>query len=161
MTERIFEGREAYDNINILYEDKGYYLWGLMLRTYRLIYKARTKEIFQRYRITGAESAALFAIKLIGANATPSQISRFLLRTPHSIGSLLERMDREGFVKRVKDMKRKNLVRVTLTEKGNQVYEEASRRESIHKILSVLSDEEQQQLTKCLTKLQMRAMGDI
>ena len=161
MSERTFEEKEKYENIHVLYEDQNYYLWWLITRTYRLIYKARAEEIYQRYRITGAESAAIFAIKLIGENATPSRISRFLLRTPHSIGSLLERMDREGFVKRVKDMKRKNLVRVTLTEKGNRVYEETARRESIHKILSVLSAEEHQQLTNCLTKLQMRAMGDI
>lgn len=161
MTQQIFGGRDKYENIELLNGDRGYLLWWLITRTYRLIYKARTREVFQHHRLTGAESAALFAIKLIGEKATPSQISRFLLRTPHSIGSLLERMEKEGYVKRVKDLKRKNLVRVSLTEKGKRVYDEASRRESIHNILSVLSDEEQEQMMNCLTKLQKRVQGEM
>jgi MarR family transcriptional regulator, organic hydroperoxide resistance regulator len=161
MKARIPASKDKYENIGLLHDDKDYNLWWLITRTYRLINKARTKEVFQTYRLTGAESAALFAIKLIGNDATPSRISRFLLRTPHSIGSLLERMAKEGFVKRVKDMKRKNLVRVTLTEKGNQVYEQAANRQSIHKIMSVLTDEERRLLFDCLTKLQKSAQGQI
>ena len=104
------------------------------------MYKARTRELFQ-YGITPAEAAVLVIVQAIGEKATPAEISRWLFREPHSISGLLARMEKQGLVRKVKDLDRKNLVRVVITEKGQQAYQQSTKRESIHRIMSSLSEE--------------------
>ncbi len=84
-----------------------------------------------RYGITHIEEGILFAIQAIGNKATPSEISRWLLRKPHSIFDVLRRMERKGLIINVKDLDRKNLVRVGMTEKGWQIYSQVKQREAI------------------------------
>jgi len=47
-------------------------------------------------------------------------------------------------VKIVKDLDRKNMIRVALTEKGREAIHNARKMESIHKIMSSLTKEEHQ-----------------
>ena len=70
-------------------------------------------------------------------------------------------MERKGLVRKVKDLRRKNLVRVVLTEKGHKAYKRAIKRELVHRVLSVLSEEEHQQLRACLQKLRDKAFEEI
>jgi len=48
-------------------------------------------------------------------------------------------MARRGLVKKVKDLDRKNLVRVVMTEKGKKTYELSTKRGPIHRIMSTLN----------------------
>jgi len=59
-----------------------------------------------------------------------------------------------GLVKKNEDSKRKNPVRLSLMDKGLQVYRQRVKRESINWIFSVLPEEEQKQLRLLLEKLQ-------
>ena len=140
--------------------DKDYSLWWLVLHTRRAMYRAREKELF-KHGITPEESAVLFSVHTIGQAVSPAEISRWLLREPHSTSGLLDRMQKKGLIRKVKDLNRKNLIRVAVTEKGQQAYQHSLDRESIHNILSGLSDEEQQQLRSCLMKLRGRALAEI
>jgi len=70
-------------------------------------------------------------------------------------------MEREGLVRKVKDLDRKNLVRVAITEKGHQVYRQSTKIESIRKVLSSLSKEEQQQLMSYLETLRDKALEEL
>jgi len=123
------------------------------------MYRARTKELFQ-YGITPEEAAVLFATQAIGNKANPAGISRFLLREPHSISELIIRMEKKGLVRKVKDLKQKNQVRVAITEKGQQSYEQVSKRESIHRIMSSLNDSECEHLAVCLQSLLDKALDE-
>jgi DNA-binding MarR family transcriptional regulator len=62
-------------------------------------------------------------------------------------------MEKGGFVRRVKIPGRKNYVIIELTEKGLEGYQQACERESIHQILSCLSDEERQELRLVFRKI--------
>ncbi len=65
-------------------------------------------------------------------------------------------------MKKVNDLKRKNIVRVYLTDKGRQIYDEAKKRESILDILSGLSEKDSQQLASSLKEIRdeaIRALG--
>jgi DNA-binding MarR family transcriptional regulator len=124
------------------------------------MYKARAKELFQ-YGITPEEAAVLFIVHAIGRRATPAEISRWLLREPHSTSGLINRMEKEGLVRKVKDLERKNMVRVAITKKGRQLHNQSSKRESIHRIMSSLAGDECQQMWECLYKLRDRAFEEI
>ncbi len=140
-------------------QDQHYQLWWLIRHTRVAMYKARAKELF-RAGITAEDVAALFAIHAIGDEATPAQISRFIMREAHSVSGLIDRMEKRGLVTRTKDLERKNMVRVAITEKGWQAHEKASERESIHRIMSSISDSDCEHLTECLRPLLNKALEE-
>jgi len=140
--------------------DQDYKLWVLLDQAEHAVSKAREKEL-SHYSITTVQAAVLFIIQAIGNEATPAEISRWLFRKSHSVSGLLSRMEKEGLVRKVKDLDRKNMVRVTLTEKGQQIYRQSNKRRFIRKIMSCLSEEEHQQLTSCLERLRNKAFKEL
>ena len=145
---------------NLSSGDQDYNLWVLLGQAAQAAFKARERELNQ-YGISAMQAAALFVIQAIGDQATPAKISRWLFRESHTISGLLDRMEREGLVKRVKDLDRKNLVRVVMTEKGQQAYRESTKGQSIHKLMSSLSEKERQELRSCLERLRNKALEDL
>jgi DNA-binding MarR family transcriptional regulator len=140
--------------------DEDFKLWGLLGQTADVALRARWKEL-NRYGISPIEAGVLWVIQAIGEKATPAEITRWLLREPHTVSELLSRMEKEGLVTKTKDLERKNLVRVSITEKGRQAYKQSTKRKSIHKLLSVLSEEERQQMMASLEKLRKRALKEL
>ena len=140
--------------------DEDYKLWVLLSQAADTTLRARQKEL-DRYGISTAEAAVLFAVQAIGDRATPAEITRWLLREPHTVTELLNRMERGGLVTKAKDLERKNLVRVSITEKGRQAYKQSTKRKSIRKVMSVLSREERQQLGSYLERLRNKALGEL
>ena len=131
-------------------------LWALLAQTTDLIRTIRQKELDQ-YDISPMHIAVLFVIQAIGSKATPSEIAQWIFRQPHSVSELISRMEERGLVKKVKDLKRKNQVRVTITEKGREAYQLAKRK-SIQRIMSSLSEEQLQQLRSSLEILRAKAL---
>jgi len=145
-------------NMNsLLSTDKDYNLWVLLRQTRDAMSKARESEL-EKYGISSIQAAVLFTIQAIGQDATPAEISRRLMREPHSVSGLLNRMQKQGLIKRVKDLPKRNMVRVVMTEKGEEAYRQSTRRLSMHDTISVLTDEERNQLWNHLEKLRDRAM---
>ena len=140
-------------------EDKGYQLWVLLAQAREAMYKARQHEL-RRYNLSPRQSAVLFIIRAIGDKVTPAKISRWLLREPHSVSEIINRMEKQGLVKKVRDLDRKNLVRIELTEKGSEVYNQVIKRDSIHTIMSALSDEERRQFSSTLKTIRDRALKE-
>jgi DNA-binding MarR family transcriptional regulator len=142
------------------YSDEDHDLWMLLTHTRYAIYRSREKEL-QRFGVSPEQVGVLFMVQALNNRATPSEISRYILRQPHTVSALIERMVEKGFVKKAHDLDRKNLVRISLTEKGQQVYERSTKRGPIHRIMSVLSEEERTQLRGLLGKLHSQARKEI
>ena len=134
-----------------------YNLWVLLHQAKDAVFKAREKELSQ-YGISAMEAAALFIIQAIGDKATPAEISRWIFREHHTVTALLSRMEKKGLITKVKDLDRKNLWRVSLTEKGQDAYRQSLNRESIHAAMSPLSENERQQLGSYLRKVRDQAL---
>ena len=152
--------RKQAENNRLYDTDKGYYIVALLSQARHAMFKIRQKEL-SRYNIRPRQASVLIATQAIGDKATPAQISRWLFLEPHSTSGLLIRMEKKGLVKKVKDLHRKNLVRVVLTKKGHEAYERATKRELVHWVLSALSEEEHQQLRTCLQKLRDKAFKEL
>jgi len=140
--------------------DEYYALWWLLLQARRSAYTLREKEV-NRYGLTPENVAVLFAIQAIGPEATPAEISRWILRKPNSTSGLLNRMERNGLITKSKDLRKKHMVRVVITEKGRLAYEKSARRESIRYLFGGLSEEERQQGKAFLLKLRDRATEEL
>jgi DNA-binding MarR family transcriptional regulator len=133
------------------------YLWTMLHQARDAIFRLREKEL-RKIGISTAIAEVMFTIESIGSEATPTEISRHLLREFHSVSSILSRMEGKGLVKKLNDLKRKNIVRVYFTDKGRQVYNEARKRESILNILSCLSEKDGQQLASSLREIRDEAI---
>lgn len=140
--------------------DEDYKLWVLLLRVRDAGFKARKRELAQ-YGISPIKSAVLFAIKDAGLSATPGEIARRIFRAPHSISEILARMEAEGLVEKRKDPAGANRINVFLTTKGEQAYRDSARRDSVHRMLSVLSKGQREQLRSCLMTLWDSALKEL
>jgi DNA-binding MarR family transcriptional regulator len=135
-------------------------LWVLLGQTRDIIRKAIRKEL-EQFNITFRQAGVLMVVQASAGEITPAEISRQLFREPHTISAVLKRMEKQGLLTRNKDLVKKNLIRVALTEEGGKLCSKTSRRKSIHNIFSYLSEGEVKQLGSCLEKLKRRGMKEI
>jgi len=142
----------AFPSVN-----RDFKLWVLLHQVRDAVHKASDKEL-RRLGLSPMEAALIFAVNAIGDRATPAEISRWLFRESHSVSGLLDRMEKKGLVRRSKDLEKRNLVRISLTEKAKQFYNTYAEMKVVESVLSVLSDEERQQLAKTLEELRDRAL---
>lgn len=146
-------------------EDSHYFLWVLLARTRDAVYRARQKDLSES-GLTAEQSFVLNTIQRfvdqgMADKITPAELSRQMFRESQSVSELLHRMEGQGLVARVKDLHRKNMVRVELTEKGRAQFEAAMSAEVIGRIMSRLSPEQGQQLVTCLKIVRAAALDEL
>jgi MarR family multiple antibiotic resistance transcriptional regulator len=135
-------------------------LYHLFAHARYLTFRAREKEL-QRYHLSPEQSQLLAVAQALNNKATPSEIARYMIREPHSVSSLVNRMVEKGLVKKVQDLDKKNLVRVALTKKGQEAYELTTKRGPIHRILGALNERERKTFTASLEKIIEKARGEL
>jgi len=142
---------------NAVCTERNHALLTLLDQACHMALETRERELV-RWGIAGVQAAVLFAIKAIGDKATPAEISRWTLRESQSTSAILDRMEKAWLVVKVKDLERKNMVRIAMTEKGERAYRESMKRESSQKLLSPLSEAERQQLRSSLERVRNRGL---
>ena len=122
--------------------------WNRMVTIMLIWERARNLEL-AKIGINMVQAEVLHCVKTARDPLTPMKLSRMMQRQPHTISALVHRMEAQGLLTTKKDMKRKNLVRLSLTRKG----EEALKRWSI---ATVVPD-----ALSCLTKTEREALDAI
>ena len=141
-------------------EDEDQDLWLLLTHTRYAIFRAREKEL-QRYGVSPEQVGLLFVVQALGNKTTPAALARHIIRQPHTVSALVDRMARRGLVKKVKDLDRKNLVRVVMTEKGKKTYDLSTKRGPIHRIFNTMDAKEKKAFRGHLEKLLATARKEI
>ncbi|OGO04760.1 MAG: hypothetical protein A2Y91_03130 [Chloroflexi bacterium RBG_13_54_8] len=132
-------------------------LWAALFQASHAIQRARDQEL-AGIGISVIQSAVLWVVKGVDPPATPAKISKWLMRKPNSISGLLDRMEKQDLIRRLKD-KRRNRTIVELTEKGNRIRKESvTDMKVLHDIASVLSEEELERTTEALVALRAKAI---
>ncbi len=136
--------------------DDNFELWVLLDQTEEVISRARDLELDQ-YKLTQIQAKVLFMLTNQDNNGgmTLAEISKWLLREPHSVLSLINRMEKIGLVRRVKGPG-DNKMRILLTDKARELYSQTTRR-AISMIFSALSQEDKKQFQSYLKKLRNKA----
>ena len=145
------------DNI---FDDKDYMLWRLFTQTRNAMMKARQKEL-AKYNLTARQAGALLISHATNGNVTPYQMAQWKVLERHSISELLDRMVKQGLIKKVSNLDNRKSIRVELTEKGREALQGAARCESFHKIMSFISAEQRQQFEAILKILRDVALTEI
>jgi len=138
-----------------------YEIWVLLHQTRDAIATARENEL-KETGISMIQAAVLFIVNAIPGPATPNEIARWIFRTPQTVHVVLKQMEKQGLVRRRKNLKRKNLVHISLTKKGEKALAESQEKLGvIGEILSCLPKEERSQFYTSLGKLRASAFTKI
>jgi len=116
--------------------DERFGLWLQLVRTTDVIHRVRNDEL-----VAGGLD----------------EISRHLFRRSHGVSTIISRMENKGLVKKAKDLDRRNMVRVEMTEMGQKACDYAAKVLSIQRIMSALSEDERDELRILLNRLSDRA----
>jgi DNA-binding MarR family transcriptional regulator len=100
-------------------------LWYMSHRT-RALFKMCEDQIFGEYNLTMEQYSVLAAIKHIGGTARPTDIARWLGRSPNSISMIVDRMMKAGLIRRGRDRRDRRVVNVSITSKGERALKPAT-----------------------------------
>lgn len=133
-------------------------VWGLLMQARAAAYKVR-KIHLSRIGVTPEQAGILYLIHQNRDIAlTPAMISRSYLREPNTTTVALKRMEKNGLVKLEKNLERRNMIHVSLTEKGEEIRKKALTLEETDKIFEVLSEEELRTIRDALLKVRDRSV---
>jgi len=116
--------------------------------------KQRGREILTNYPITPPQFVALQWL-LEEGDLTVGELSSKMYLACSTTTDLIDRMERNGLVNRVRDEHDRRVVRIHLLEKGERIIEEVieKRQRDLARVLENFSDEEIVFLERCLRKL--------
>ena len=135
-------------------------IWGLIRTLGHLMERVRDRELAP-VDLTVQQAGILRHVEAMGDAATPSALARQMFREPTSVSALLNRMQRQGLVKRVKNLKKRNQVRIKLTEKGQRALQVALERQSARKIMARLSPELRHSLLEGLMEFRKSLLQEL
>ena len=127
----------------------------LYFRTFHIIEAAFKKELRKKC-ITpeiGAMLAEIYRLK----NPRPIELSRSSRRRPQTITAIINRMEMQGLVKKVRNERKTNTYRIRLTRKGLLAYQKVLEIDIFPRIIQTLSEEKREQFRECLEELNDRA----
>ena len=126
--------------------------WLLISKARHLMIEARKKELAP-YGISPRLAHVAQGLYNLGGKATLAELAKHSERGRSTLSLQLTKMEKDGLVKKIRENPKSALKRFELTEKGVIAYKNAEEKRSVKRIMSVISDEELQQLTLILNKL--------
>jgi DNA-binding MarR family transcriptional regulator len=136
--------------------DSNYNLVMLLGLTINTIVKSIQQQVADS-GLTAAEYELLILADELGDEAIPAELSRLLLRKPPATTTLLNRMEKTGFVKRKAYPDNKKVKIVTITEKGQEALIVAKQHDVLADIIGEMSPRKFEQLWDLLEELKDRA----
>jgi len=141
--------------VDYIYEFK---VWNIFNQASEAMIKVYENELFRQYGISRIQLGVLFLVKNSDKPLSPTEISRVLLREPHTTAALINRMEKQGLVKKTRDKRMKNIKRVSLTREGEELFTKAMGVNTPYELLSCLSPEEKDSLLVCSGKIRDEAL---
>ncbi|MDD5591288.1 MAG: MarR family winged helix-turn-helix transcriptional regulator [Dehalococcoidales bacterium] len=99
--------------------------WLLIHQTYNLVLKAE-ESLFKQIGISPQYNGVLMAMRYTDGPVTATIIANWLDRNNNAISMLLDRMQRDGLIRRVRSSRDRREVRLVLTSKGREIIEKAT-----------------------------------
>ena len=123
-----------------------------------------TRAVETELRPLGVSPIAMGVLFLLQYSTEPvslTELSRWLFRQPHTVSELIARMEKQGLVTK-KSSKKKGMVRVSLSKKGNDILNSYwDHMQAVRRIVSCLSEEENRNLMEYLSKLRQKTLEEL
>ena len=125
-----------------------------LLREISVIIKRKGREILDQFPVTPPQFTALLLLEKEG-DLTIGELSQKMYLACSTMTDLIDRMEKNEVVERIRDGRDRRVVRIRLLDKGRKIIEEvlAARREYLSDVLSHLSSKEAEQIQKHLSVL--------
>jgi DNA-binding MarR family transcriptional regulator len=125
-----------------------------LLRHVSFIIKRRGRDILKNFDITTPQFLALQVLR-DEPGITMGELCEKLFLACSTATDLVDRMEKNGYVNRQRDLEDRRVIRLFITEKGEEIIHEVilARRRYVEQILKELSAEEIEQLATSLEKL--------
>jgi len=133
--------------VNLEPEHLALRVWFLSHRTHELLRRCED-QVFSEYNLTTEQYTVLVTIKYLDDPVRPTDVARWMGRSPNSVSMIVDRMVKAGLVRRIRDRGDRREVRLVITSKGENAIKPATLAgvEFIRKILSPLSYEDRRTL---------------
>jgi len=135
-------------------------LWRRVRRTHDILVRISDKEMAS-HGFSAKLASVLLAIKALGNRATSSEIARWRLRNASTMSSFLQRLEKQGLVKKLGGSRKNQHNRMVLTEKGEVYFHQAIAAESIVQIFSIFSPEELAKFSRYLESIREQAIKEL
>jgi DNA-binding MarR family transcriptional regulator len=99
--------------------------WRQLYLTYSAIFKSIERSIAAT-RVTLPQALALSTIRHGEGPMTPSRLAHYLTQETQSVTGLIDRMEKQGWVRRVRDLPDRRAIRLELTDAGLAKLEETT-----------------------------------
>ena len=125
-----------------------------ILRTANSIDK-KAQKFFGRFGLTQAQYNVLVVLNLEGNNLTQVQIGDRLVVTRANITSILDKLEKKGYVRRQSNKSDRRIFQIKLTSAGRKIIEdiEPVYVEEVNRCMKGLTDNQCEQLTRSLEKV--------
>ncbi len=134
--------------------------WNTFNQAYWVVIRVAEAEM-RALGLTMIQAAVLYWVKISREPPTPADLARLLFRRPHTVSDLLDRMEKQGLVRRKRDSKRRNVSRILLTEKGERAFQRQKEAGAVARILSQLTPKESETVEAALEKLLKKAIEEL
>lgn len=134
-------------------------LWVMIAQTKDGILRARQRD-YARFGISNERRAVLWNIQNHGGKATPVEIARQLFRELHSVTEMLNRMEKEDLIRKIKSSGKSRFM-VELTEHGLDVFNQSLYNQTDERIFSVLTKKQRERLLLYLSKIRSRVLAEL
>ena len=136
--------------------------WILLRQTYISVSKCE-EAAFAKVGITLQQYKVLMAIKYINDPVTPTDVARWLDRNSNSITLIIDRMEKDGLVERVRNLRDRRALRLVITPKGQEIFDRATMPgwELMKRLMSCFSGEELQTFDRLMEKLREKASEEL
>lgn len=143
-----------------LESDELFRLSALLRNVGHILNRIRDRELRQ-HDVTARQVSVLGVIRRLGNEATITEVSRRLLRDPSTIFNIINVLHRKGLISKSRDATNRHWVRLSLTVRGEKIYEKSLQKEKVALIMSALTPEERQQLLNCLEILRDNGLNEL
>jgi DNA-binding MarR family transcriptional regulator len=124
------------------------------------VFRYRGKRIYGR-GLTQQQAQVLLVAQALSHKSTSAEIARVLIRQPHTISAITSRMQKKGLINKVKDTRRRNRVKLIVTEKGENAVAKAQTEDPLHRVLGVLTREERRAFHNYLVRILTKASDEL
>ncbi|MBN2039447.1 MAG: winged helix-turn-helix transcriptional regulator [Spirochaetes bacterium] len=133
--------------------------WLLIHQVSRLLNVAEYS-IFAKLGLRKKKHSVLLALKNLKNPVTVTDVARWLDRNSNGISMLINRMEKEGLIDKIRDMPDQRIVRLTITEKGEDYFEKGKllNRELVKTIFNDIDEEDLEKLSILLQKLRKKTL---
>lgn len=133
--------------------DRALGMWVKLARSYS-VFNKKTVDQIRTFGLTQPQFGVLECLGHLGIMPI-GDISGKLLMSCGNATIIIDNLEKEGLVQRIREKNDRRVIKVGLTEKGQNLFDEVfvKHYQYIVELSSVLSDDEQEQLSSLLKKL--------